>query len=86
VPQGGGAAAVAEAGGGVAQVEPAGEELAGGVVPSALDVELYPGRVRGVSDPLGYPVRVPRLGVCGIVGKQVGVISQLDVDRGELLL
>ena len=36
------AAAMAEAGGGVAQVEAADGELAGGVVPSALDVEFTP--------------------------------------------
>ena len=57
------AAAVAEAGGGVAQVEAAGEELAGGVVPSALDVELHPGGIRGRGDLVGDPVRVPRPGM-----------------------
>jgi hypothetical protein len=82
VAQGGRAsAAVTEAGGGVAQVETAGEELAGGVMASAFDVELYPGRVRSVGDPVRDPVRVPRPGVRGVVGKQVGVISQLDADR-----
>jgi hypothetical protein len=38
------AARVTEPGGGVAQVEPGGEELAGGVVPHRLDVELDSGR------------------------------------------
>jgi len=43
MPKGGGAAAaVAEAGGGVAQVEATGQELTDGVVPTALDVELDP--------------------------------------------
>jgi len=47
VPQGGGAAAaMAEARRGVAQVEPGREQLAGRVVPQALDVQLDPSRAR----------------------------------------
>ena len=61
LPQGGrAAAAVTKAGGGVAEVEAAGEELAGGIVPSALDVELHSGRVCRLSDLVRGPVRVPR--------------------------
>src|SRR5208337_184 len=59
------AAAVAEARGGVARVEAAGEELAGGVMPSALDVELHPGGICGCSDLVRGPVRVPRPGTRG---------------------
>jgi len=55
-------------------------------MPSALDVELHPGRVRSVSDPVGDPFRVPRSGVRWVVGKQVRVISQLDTDPRELCL
>jgi hypothetical protein len=50
-------------GGGVPQVEPAGQELARGVVTAALDVEFYPGPGRDFSDPVRDPVRVPRPGV-----------------------
>ena len=47
VPQGGRAAsAVAEAGGGVPQVEAAREELAGGVMPSTFDVDRAPQATR----------------------------------------
>src|SRR6266487_5412076 len=46
------AAAVAEPRGGVAQVEAGGEELAGGVVPEPLDVELHPGGRSGISHPV----------------------------------
>ena len=77
------AAAVAETGGGVAQVEAAGQELAGGVMPAALDVELNPGGIRCRGDLVSDPVRVPRPGMRRVVGKQVRVISQLDTDRGE---
>ena len=77
------AAAVAEPRGGVAQVEAAGEELAGGVVPPALDVELHPGGICGCSDLVGNPVRVPRPGMRWVVGEQVRVISQLDADSGK---
>jgi len=80
------AAAVAEAGGSVAQVKAVGQELAGGVMPSAFDVELHPGHGRSVSDPVRDPVRVPRPGVRWVVGEQVGIISQLDSDRYELCL
>jgi hypothetical protein len=78
------AAAVAEAGGGVAQVEAAREKLAGGVVPSALDVELHPGRVCGLGGLVRGPVRVPRPGVRRVGGEQVRVISPIDADRGQL--
>src|SRR5437764_12045772 len=58
MPKGGGAAAtVAKARGGVAQVESAGQELAGGVVPAALDVEVHPGGLRGLGDLVCGPVR-----------------------------
>jgi len=66
---------VAEARGGVAEVVTAGEELAGGVVPPALDVELYVGGIRSLGDLVRGPVWVPRPGVPRVVGKQVGVIS-----------
>jgi hypothetical protein len=46
---------VAEARGGVAQVEAAREELAGGVVPPALDAELHPGGIRSHGDLVGDP-------------------------------
>ena len=69
-----------QAGGGVAQVEAAGEELAGGVMPSTLDVEPYPGRIGGLGDPVRGPVRVPRPGMGRVVGEQVRVIEQLDAD------
>jgi hypothetical protein len=69
VPERGRAApTVAEARGGVAQVEAAGQELAGGVMPSALDVELHPGGIRGRSDLVADPVRVPRPGMRRVVG------------------
>jgi hypothetical protein len=85
VPQGGrAAAAAAEARGDVAQVEAAGQELAGGVVSTAFDVELDPGRVCGLGDLVRSPVRVPRPGVGRVVGEQVGVIVQLDADGGQL--
>ena len=74
------AAAMAETSGSVPQVEAAGEELAGGVMPTALDVQLHPDRVGGVSDSVGRPVRVPRPGMRGIVGEQVSVVGQLDAD------
>jgi hypothetical protein len=77
------APAVAKTRGGVPQVESAGEELAGGVVPTAFDVQLDPGRSRGVSDLVGGPVGVPWLGVGGVVGEQVRVIGQLGADRCE---
>jgi hypothetical protein len=77
---------VAEAGGGVPEVEAADEELAGGVVAAALDVEFHPGRGRSVGDPVRDPVRVPRPGVGRVVGEQVGVVSQFDADCGELCL
>ena len=53
----GAAAAVAEAGGGIAQVEATGEELASGVVSSSPDVELHPGRVGSLRDLVRRPVR-----------------------------
>jgi len=82
MPQRGRAApAMTQAGGGGAQVEPTGEELAGGVMPPALDVELHPGRVRCVGDPVRDPVRVPRPGVRRVVGKKVRVISQPGTGR-----
>jgi len=56
------------------------EELAGGVVPSALDVEIYSGGVCGRGDLVGDPVWVPRTGVGRVVGEQVCVIAQLDAD------
>jgi hypothetical protein len=60
VPQGGRAAAtVVEPCGCVPHVEPAGEELARGVMPSAVGVESYSGRVRSISDAVRDPVRVP---------------------------
>jgi hypothetical protein len=77
------AAAVAEAGGGVAQVEATGEELAGGVVPAALDVEIHPGGRCGRGDLVRHPVWVSRPGVGRVVGEQVRVIVQLDADRGQ---
>ena len=77
------AAAAAEAGCGVAQVKAAGQELAGGVVPTPLDIEIRPGSLRGGSDLVGDPVRVPRPGVGRVVGEQVRIIAQLDADRGE---
>ena len=76
-------AAVAEAGGGVAQVEAAGQELAGGVVPAALDIEIRPGSLRSGSDLVRHPVRVPRPGVGRVVREQVRIIAQLDADRGQ---
>ena len=48
---------------GVARIEAAGQELAGRVVPPALDVELHPGGIRGRGDLVGGPVRVPRPGM-----------------------
>jgi len=75
---------VAEACGSVPHVEPAGRELARRVMPSALDVELHPGRVRSLTDPVRDPGRVPRPGVRWVVGKQVCVISQPGTDRREL--
>src|SRR5262249_6959556 len=78
------AAAVAKAGGSVAQVEAAGEELAGRVVPSALNVEPHPGRVGGLGDLVGGPVRVPRPGMGRVGGEQVRVIAQLDADGGQV--
>ena len=68
---------MAEARRGVAQVEPGREQLAGRVVPSALDVELDSGRVGGLGDLVGGPVRVPRPGMGGVVGEQVRVIAQV---------
>jgi len=62
-------ATVAKARGGVAQVEAACEELAGGVVPAALDVEPHLGRIGGGSDLAGDPVRVPRPGLGRVVGE-----------------
>jgi hypothetical protein len=85
MPQGGrAAAAVAEAGGGVPQVEAARQELAGGVMPSALDVELHPNGGCDLGDLVGGPVGVPRPGVDRVVGEQVCVIAQLDSDCGQL--
>jgi len=69
------AAAVAEAGSGVAQIEAAGEELAGGVVPSALDIELHSGGGCGLGDLVCGLVRVPWPGVGRIVREQVRVIE-----------
>src|SRR5215831_18753751 len=77
------ASAVAKTCGGVPQVEAAGEELAGGVMPTALDVQLHADRVRGVSDLVSGPVWVPWLSVGGVVGEQVRVICQLDADLRE---
>ena len=78
------ASAVAEARGGVAQVEAPGEELASGVVPPGLDVGVHPGRSRGVSDFVRGPVRVPWPHVGRVVGEQVCVIAQPDANRGQL--
>ena len=50
-------AAVAEAGGGVPQVEAAGQELAGGVVPQALDGELDTRRGRQMTLPMAEFLR-----------------------------
>ena len=63
--------------------ERSGTELAGGVVPPAFDVELHPGHIRGRSDLVGDPVRVPRPGMRRVVGERVRVIAQLDTDRGK---
>ena len=76
--------AVAETRGGVAQVQAARKELAGGEVPAALDVELHPGRIGRFGHPVRGPVRVPRLGVGGVVGEQVRVSWQMDTEGGEL--
>jgi hypothetical protein len=85
VPQGGrAAAAVAEAGGGVTQVEAASKELAGGVVPSALDVELHPGHDGGLGDLVRGPVRVRRTRVSRVVGEEERLIVQFDADGREL--
>jgi hypothetical protein len=86
MPQRGRAAAVAEPRGGVPHVEPADQELAGGAMPPALDVELHPGRDREVGDSVRDPVRVPRPGMRRVVGEQVRVISQPGTDRRELCL
>ena len=83
MPESGAAAAVAEARGGVAEVEAAGEELAGGEMPPALDVELHLGGIRGGGDLVSDPVRVPRSGMRRVVGEQVRVISELDADGGQ---
>jgi hypothetical protein len=58
-----------ESGGGVAEVEARGEELAGGVVPDSLDVQVDPGGLGKVADAVGDPVGVPRAGVRGVVGE-----------------
>jgi hypothetical protein len=50
---------VAETGGGVPQVEAASEQLASGVVPTALDVEIHRGCISGGGDLVRHPVRVP---------------------------
>jgi hypothetical protein len=83
VPQRGRApAAVAEASGGVPQVEPAGEELTRGVMPSALDGELHPaGCIGRLRDLVGGPVQVPRPGVGRVVGEQVCGYSTVGLPR-----
>ena len=84
VPQRGGTAAtVAQAGGGVAQVEAAREELAGRVMATTLDVELDPGGGCRLGDLVRGPVGVPRPGMRRVVGEQVRVIEQLDADLGQ---
>ena len=75
---------MAQACGGVAQVEAAGQKLAGGVMPSALDVELHSSGGCGLGDLVRGPVRVPRPGVGRVVGEQVRVLAQLDADGGQL--
>ena len=77
------ASAVSKTCGGVPQVESAGEELAGGVMSAALDVQLHTGRVCGLSDAVSGPVGVPWLGVGGVIGKQVRIICQRGADRCE---
>jgi hypothetical protein len=77
------AAAVAEACGGVAPVEPGGKELAGGVVPAALDVEVDPGGVGCVTYAVCRPVRVPWPGVAWVVGEQVRIRGELDAHSRE---
>jgi hypothetical protein len=52
-------------------------------MPSALDVELHPGRIRNVSDPVRGTVRVPRPGMGRVVGEQVRVISQAEADCAQ---
>jgi hypothetical protein len=67
----------------VLQIEPGGKELAGGVVAELLDVKVDAGLVGQVADLVGDPVRVPRARVQRVVGEQVGVLDQLQADRGE---
>jgi hypothetical protein len=45
-----------ESGGGVAEVEARGKELAGGVVPDSLDVQVDPGGLSKITDAVGHPV------------------------------
>src|SRR6516225_7023277 len=53
------AAAVAEARGGVAQVDASGQELAGRIVPQRLDVERYSRGPGDLGDLVRYPIGVP---------------------------
>jgi len=66
---------VAEARGGIVEVEAADQELAGVVMPSALNVELDRGRGGRLGDLVRGPVGVPRLGMGWVVGEQIGVVS-----------
>jgi hypothetical protein len=77
------ASAVPEACRGVTQVKPGREELAGGVGPQFLDVELDTRRSRQVADLMRGPVGIPWRAMHRVVGEQVGIRGQLMADSGE---
>ena len=78
---GGAAAAMAEAGGGVADVDAGGEQVRGGVVPQALDIDRNPRHLGRAGDLVGGPVGVPRRRAA-VVGEHERVPGQLDPGRG----
>jgi hypothetical protein len=79
------AAAVAETGRGVAQVDASGQKLNGRIMPQRLDVEDYsrgPGNLR---DLVGRPVGVPGPFAERFGGEQIRVGRKLDTDLAQLI-
>jgi hypothetical protein len=86
VAQRGGPAAVAEAGGGVAQVDASGQELAGRIVPQRLDIQGYSRGPGDLGDLVGYLVGIPGPFAERVGGEHVRVQRKLDADLAQLIV
>ena len=79
------AAAVAETGGGVTQVDASGRELADRIVPQRLDVKGHSGGPGDLGDLVGYPVGIPGPFVKRVGREHISVQRKFDADLGQLI-